>query len=235
MEKRKMKKLLLVFVELIVLAGCATTTPIKYEGVIVPKEYIDKFEIGIGGHLLRWIRPGIDVTKYNKVMVDYVVFALAPDSEYKGINADEMKQLADEASLALVNAVKEKYEVVSEPGPDVVRIRFAITDLKQSRPALSAITTVLPVGLGISLVKKGATGEWSGGGLTKGEVMFLDSMTNEVVAAGYGDYSAKFGGRHTNWGSVEDAFKKWGRQITIVWMSLKTEKSLQKPRGTEIK
>ena len=207
-EERKMKKILLLFVGLMVLAGCATTAPIKYEGVIVPKDIVNKFEPGIGGHLLRWIRPGIDMAKYNKVMVDYVIFALAPDSEYKGIDADEMKQLADAASLALVNALKEKLPVVSEPGPDVVRVRFAITDLKQSRPAVSVVTTVLPAGLGISLVKKGATGEWTGGGLTKGEVMFLDSMTHEVIAAGYGDYSAKFGGRFTKWDSIEDAFKK---------------------------
>ena len=37
--------------------------------------------------------------------MDYVIFALAPDSEYKGIDADEMKKLADAASLALVNAL----------------------------------------------------------------------------------------------------------------------------------
>jgi len=225
----------MVFLWLMVLAGCATTTPTKYEGVFVPKEYVGKFEPGIDEHSLRWIRPGVDAKKYDKAMVDYVVFALAPDSEYKGINADEMKQLSDAASLALVNSIKEKYEVVSEPGPDVVRIKFAITDLKQSRPAVSVITTVVPIGLGISLVKKGATGEWTGGGLTKGEVMFLDSMTNEVIAAGYADYSASFGGRYTKWGQVEDAFKKWGHQIDLVWTALRTEKSLKDLQGTVIK
>jgi hypothetical protein len=105
-----------------------------------------------------------------------------------------------------------------------MRIRFAIVDLKQSRPALSAITTVLPIGLGISLVKKGTTGEWTGGGMTKGEVMFLDSMTDQVIAAVYGDYSASFGGRFTSWGSVEDAFKKWGEQIDKVYVNLTTGK-----------
>jgi Flp pilus assembly CpaF family ATPase len=100
-----------------------------------------------------------------------------PDSEYKGIDADEMKRLADAASLALVNALNPKHPVVSAPGPGVSRIKFAITDLKQSRPAVSAITTVIPVGLAISLVKKGAADEWTGGGLTKAEVMIYDSMT----------------------------------------------------------
>ena len=100
-----MKKLFIVFVGLMILSACATTTPsatgtstttkIKYEGVFVPKEYVNKFEPGRDEHTLRWIRPGVNPDKYNKFMVDYVIFALAPDSEYKGINADEMKQLAD--------------------------------------------------------------------------------------------------------------------------------------------
>jgi hypothetical protein len=64
-----------------------------------------------------WIKPGVDHTKYKKVMVDYVIFAFAHDSEYKGIDANEMKKLADTASLALVNALKGRMPIVSEPGP----------------------------------------------------------------------------------------------------------------------
>jgi hypothetical protein len=216
-----MKKLILLLMSFMVFVGCASTSGLKYEGVFVPKELASKFQPGANEHNLQWVKPDLDANKYNKFMVDYVTFALAPDSAYKGIDADEMKKLADAASLALVNALKAKYEVVSEPGPDVARIRFAIVDLKQSRPALSAITTVVPVGLAISLIKKGTTDEWTGGGMTKGEVLFLDSMTNEVIAAAYGDYSAQFTERFSKWGSVEDAFAKWGTQIDNALTALK--------------
>jgi len=209
-----MKRLIILFVGSALLAACATAKP-KYEGVFIPQEYVHQLKPGAKGQAqLRWLRPGVDFAKYDKFMVDYVVFALAPNSQYKGINADEMKQLADEASLALVNSIKEKYEVVSEPGPDVARVRFAIVDLEQSRPAVSVITTVIPVGLGISLVKKGATGEWTGGGLTKAEALVLDSQTNEVIAAGYDDYASGFTERYTKWASFDDAFKHWGENIT---------------------
>jgi hypothetical protein len=36
-----------------------------------------------------WIKTGVDHTRYKKVMVDYVIFAFAEDSEYKGIDANE--------------------------------------------------------------------------------------------------------------------------------------------------
>jgi hypothetical protein len=144
-------------------------------------------------------------------MVDYVVFALAEDSEYKAISGDEMKELGDAASLTLVKAVKEKHQVVAEPGPDVCRLRMAIVGLKQSNPVLSGITSVLPVGLGLSIIKRGVVGAWAGAGATQAEAMLLDSMANEVLAVGYLEYEAGFTERFTKWGAVEDALNTGGR------------------------
>lgn len=161
-----------------------------------------------------WIKPGVDFAKYKKVMVEYVIFAIADDAEYKGIHADEMKKIADDASLALITAIQGDYPVVSEPGPDVIRIRTAITDLKPSKPGLSAVSTVVPVGLGISLIKKGATDAWTGSGATSAEMMALDSMTNEVLACAQDHKAAEFSERFSKWGSVDEAFTFWGELFT---------------------
>ena len=88
-------------------------------------------------------------------MIESVVFYFADDSEYKGIDPEIMKEMADKFNMALVNALKDSYPIVVQPGPDVARLRFAITGIKQSRPVLSGITSVVPVGLVISVVKKG--------------------------------------------------------------------------------
>ena len=170
------------------------------------------------------MKPGVDFAKYKKVMVDYVVFSLSDDSEYKAISGDEMKELGDAASLALVNAIKATTPVVAEPGPDVGRFRMAIVGLKQSNPVISGITTVIPIGIGISVIKKGAAGAWSGAGATRAEAMFLDSMTNEVIAAGTLEYTAGFTERFTKWGSVEDAFKYWGERGADAVEALRTAK-----------
>ena len=177
--------------------------------------YYEKLRPGTakGDPNLMWIKPGGDHTKYKKVMVDYVIFAFAEDSEYKGIDANELKKLADGASLALVNALKKELPVVSEPGPDVLRVRTAIIDLKQSHPGLSVVTSVVPVGLGISLIKKGATDSWTGSGATTAEMMVLDSMTNEVLGAGEDNMAAGFKERFSKWGEVEEAFEFWGERL----------------------
>ena len=169
-----------------------------------------------GGVKERWLKPGTDFKKYDKVILEHVVFFFADASEYKGIDTAELEELAKKCDLALVNALKDSYPIVTEPDPDVVRIRFAITNLKASKPVVGVITTatmVLPVGLAISLVKKGATGSWSGSGATGSEMMAIDSMTNEVIGVARDEQSAAFFDRYTKYGSVEDAFKFWGERL----------------------
>lgn len=166
-----------------------------------------------GGAKLRWVKPGVDLTKYKKFIIDYVVFAFADDSESKVINGDEMKKLGDACTLAVIDALKDKYPIVAEPGPDVMRFRFAIVDLKQSRPGVSAITSVIPVGLGLSIIKKGATDSWSGSGATTSQWMVIDSMTDEVIGVAEDEYTAGFTERFSKWGSAEEAFKYWGKRI----------------------
>ena len=208
-----MKKMLALVMGMMFLAACATTVPQK-SGFL--GEYSNNLKPGLGegDAKLMWIKPGVDFTQYKKVMVDYVIFAFADDSEYKGIDANELKEIADKASLALVTAIQKEFPVVSEPGPDVIRIRTAIVDMKQSRPVLSGVSSVMPVGLAVSLVKRGTTDSWTGSGATTAELMALDSMSNEVLAAGQDQKAAGFTERFTAWGSVEDAFKFWGERLT---------------------
>jgi hypothetical protein len=165
----------------------------------------------------RYLKPGIDFKKYNKFMVDSVIFFLADGADYKGIDPQEMKDLCDEFNKAIAAAFKDKWPIVAEPGPDVARIRIAITNVKPSRPGVSAVTSILPIGLGISLVKKGVTGGWSGSGETAFEAMILDTTTNEVIAMGADQRAASFEERFSKWGSASDAFKFWSdRAVTYI-------------------
>jgi hypothetical protein len=188
--------------------SCATTKSGDFLG-----NYGKDLQPAPSGGAERWLKPGVDFSKYNKVMLDHVVFFFADDSDNKGIDTSDLDEIAKECDLALVNALKDSYPIVAEPGPDVVRLRFAITDMKQSRPVLSGVTSVVPVGLAISIVKKGATGGWTGSGATTSEMMAIDSMTNDVIAAARGDRKAGFTERFTKWGSTADAFTFWGERL----------------------
>jgi len=214
-----MKKMMCLIAGIVVLMGCAT---MKNGGMDAAqeaktgflKDYYSKLGPGPeGGAKQRWLKPGVDWKKYDKVMLDSVVFFFDEASEYKGVDPHEMQELADGFNKAFVDTLKDSYPIVTEPGPDVVRLRFAITDLQQSHPVLSGITTVVPVGLGISILKKGATGSWTGSGATSAELMALDSTTNEVIGVAKDDRTAGFTERFSKWGSAEEAIKFWAQRL----------------------
>ena len=217
-----MKKMVICLMGLMLVVGCATTDGGKSGPAPSPAKtrflegYYDKLTPGPeGGAKLRWLKAGADFKKYDKVMLDSVVFFLSEDSEYFGIDPHQLKELADGFNRQLVAALKDKYPIVSDPGPGVLRIRLAITELKQSRPAISAVTSVVPVGIGVSLLKKGVTDSWTGSGATGAELMALDSGTQEVIAVAKDDRSAGFTERFSKWGSAEEAFKFWAERVRL--------------------
>ena len=198
----------------LVLTASAAFADIQYSGFFGNPSVYDLLKPGPeGGAKLRWMKDGVDPKKYDKFMVDSVIFYLADRSDYKGIDPQEMKELADLFNKDIAAAFKDKYPLVAEPGPNVGRIRIAITNIKQSRPGVSAVTSIIPVGIGVSLVKKGATGGWSGSGETGVEIMALDSMTNDILILAVDDRKAEFEQRFSKWGSAGDAFKFWSELI----------------------
>jgi hypothetical protein len=210
---RKMKKLFVLLMGLVFLAACATAPP--KTGFL--GEYASKMQPGPkGGAKLRWLKPGVDFSKYSKVMVDPVSFVASEGSEAdaaKDIDPAKLKELGDKCTQAVVDAIKEKYPVVTEPGPDVAQVRFAIVDLKKSYPVISGVTSILPIGLAITLLKRPVTGSWTGGGSTVAQVMAKDSATNDVIAVAQDTYEAGFFERFSRYGQAEDAFKSWGEKI----------------------
>ena len=216
-----MKRITVMVMGLMLLASCASTGGSQGEGTTQAKpgflgEYSAKLEPGPkDGAKMRWLKPDVDWARYNYIMLDSVVFFLADDSEYKGIDPHELKELADGFNRQFVETLKGSYPIVTEPGLDVLRIRFAITDLKQNSPVVSGITTIVPVGLVVSVVKKGATDSWVGSGATSAEMMALDSRTNEVIAVAQDDETAGFTERFSKWGSAEEAFTYWAERVKL--------------------
>ena len=190
---------------------------IKYSGFFGNPSIYDLLKPGPeGGAKLRWMKEGVDPRNFDKFMVDSVIFFLADQADYKGIDPQEMKDLCDAFNKELAAAFKDKYPIVSEPGPRVARIRIAITNIKPSRPGVSTVTSIIPVGLGLSLVKKGATGGWSGSGETCMEVMVLDSLSEEIVYLAVDERKAEFEQRFSKWGSATDAFKLWSEKAVAL-------------------
>jgi hypothetical protein len=128
-----------------------------------------------------YVKPDVNWRQYNQIMLERVRVWVKNDADYKGIDPTELKTLTDYFQQAIVKALEPTYPVVTQPGPGVLRTRVAITDLVPTQPALSAATLVIPFA-GVADVAANAAG-FSYLGQTAIEAEFLDSQTNQVLAA----------------------------------------------------
>jgi len=160
------------------LMGCATQQKEGPSGFLA--DY-PQFEPGKEGVDKRYLKEGVDFRKYNKIMMDEVVFFFKNEPDYKGIQPSEINELSEAFHKAFVETLRDM--LTQTPGPDVLRMRLAVTDLETSSPVGGTITTVVPVGLAVSFIKKGTTGGYTGIGSASMEVEFLDSVSNERIAA----------------------------------------------------
>lgn len=133
-----------------------------------------------------YVDPTTDFSKYNKLLVDRIKIWFKDDSAYKGVDPDELKVLTDYFYEAIQKAVGDAYPMVKEAGPDVLRLRVAVTDLVPNKPEASVTTLVVPflwVADAGSGVAKGEAGTTVFTGHASIEMEALDSVSGKQLAA----------------------------------------------------
>jgi len=130
--------------------------------------------------------PDMDRSRYKKVMVDRIKMFLSEKADYKGIDPTALKELADYFHEAIVKALGDAYPVVEEAGPDVVRLRIAVTDIIPTKPEASVVSLVVPflwLGEAGAGVAEGEAGSTPFVGEASVEMEALDSVSNEQIGA----------------------------------------------------
>jgi len=125
------------------------------------------------------------MANYSAVMIDQPEIFVAPNSKYKGMKPDDMKALADAFRTSMSQALAQDFMIVDQPGPNVVYLRFAISNvqLKKKKRGLLSFT---PVGLVAGAAKSALTSDITKKIDLKGltiEMEVLDSSSQEQLAA----------------------------------------------------
>jgi Protein of unknown function (DUF3313) len=97
-------------------------------------------------------KPGVNLGAYNKVAIDPVTIWIHPESEYKGIDPDELKVLADGLRASLIAALEPDYPVVNKLGPGVLGVRLAITNVRLKKKE-RGLLDYTPIGLVVTSVQ----------------------------------------------------------------------------------
>lgn len=167
---------------------------------------------------LVYFRPGVEWSRYRKILLDPVTGWKGRESAGRGISAHDEQMLVNYFYSVIHAALeKEGFKLVTAPEPDTLRVRVAITKAQESDVALNVISTVIPVLHAFSSLEKAATGKPSFVGEAQIEVKATDAMTGELLAAGI---DHRVGGKAldatimTSWGDVENMMRLWASHGT---------------------
>ena len=195
------------------LAGCAASgmKNVEYSGFL--KDYSQLKSGGDDRAALIYFKPGVDLKPYTKLMFERLVVFLSPTSKSREIDPTILKELADFYQNALLEAVKDGYEVVDQPGPDVLWVRVAITDVVPSNPTANTLSSIIPVGIVVAGATKAVSDANLGTGEAATEMEVLDSMTKERLAAAVDRRQGGKSAFRGKWVDTKKAFEYWAKRF----------------------
>jgi hypothetical protein len=203
----------LFLVAVLLLSGCAASgmKDVKQTGFLG-----DYGQLKPGGDdraALIYVKPNVDFKPYTKLMFERVSVYLSPTSKSREIDPTTLKELTDFYQNALLEAVKDGYEVVDQPGPDVLWVRVAITDVVPSNPTANTLSSIIPVGLVVAGATKAVSDANLGTGEAATEMEVLDSMTKERLAAAVDRRQGGKSAFRGKWVDTKQAFEYWAKRF----------------------
>lgn len=151
-----------------------------------------------------WLKPGVDRSVYTRVMVEPVTIFVSPDSKEKGLNADELKALADTFHHALTSTLEPEVPVVSQPGAGVLYLRTALVDVKFAKKK-RGLLGYTPVGFVVTAAADAAGARIQLQDVTL-EIEAIDSVSGERVAVVVDEAPETVGEDKPSWESVNQTF-----------------------------
>jgi hypothetical protein len=176
-----------------------------------------------GRSTLRYINRSANWKAYNKIMFEPVAVILSDNPEYSANNLSPAvkKRIADGMLNAMKQAVGQDFQLVNTPGPDVIRIRSAITGIQATDPALTP-TDFIPV-KAVFNAGRAAAGMSPRVVEITGEMEILDP-NNRQIAAGIASRKADESlpqGKSITWDDMDKLINTWAKRFHNVLLDAK--------------
>ena len=210
----KMKRIFIVIVSLglfLAVSGQGIAGGVKSSGFITDMPELVPDEQRPDS--MKYRVPGANLKDYTKFMIDPIEIWYAPDSKYKGIEPDTLKAIADSLRDTIVYELEPDWPVVSRPGPGVLGIRMAVTNVhakKKKRGLLGYTPAGLVVTTAIAAAGKNISLEDA-----VIEIEFIDSATNErlaVVISRTADWPTSIKGK-TSWEEIQTTLEYIAKRL----------------------
>ena len=198
----------------LLLAACATTQQADLKSARVRPTSATLTHGTDGQAALRYVNPAAQWTRYRKITIRPVTFW---GDEQSKLSPEDQQMLVNYFYQALNEELAEKFQIVHQPGPDVLDLQVAITDVEAATRALRSISMVMPQARLLATLKRGVTGSYPFVGGAQADFTISDAMTGDVLAVGV---DRRIGGGSLStaavwhWGDAENAMREWAKLLT---------------------
>ena len=161
--------------------------------------------------VLLYLDHSKDYHGYTKIMIDPVEVVLTPNPEYKGVRPDVLNRMTSDFEKAFKKAFEPDYQIVTAPGPDVLRLRAAITGVQVVKTPVSAVD-FLPI-KAVFNVGRAAAGASPHVAEMTAEMEVLDVSGNRLAAAVATRQGEKTltQSEQVTWKNMEDIAAYWAK------------------------
>jgi len=179
--------------------------------------------------LYRYVNPKADVKQYTKVLIDPVL--VYKDAVLDKDERENYQKLANNAFVYLTKELEKSYQMVKTTEPGTLRIQMAIIDADSSKPVRNTLSTIVPIGMGLSVVKYAATGKQAGVGEITMQIKITDAGTGELLGAAL---DRRVGGKEltklwSGWHNADDALQYWAKRLSFILCDMRGGANCVKP------
>jgi hypothetical protein len=179
--------------------------------------------------LYRYVNPKVNIKQYTKVLIDPVL--VMKDGVLDRDERENYQKLANNAYVYLTQELGKDYQIVKNPDPDALLVQMAIIDADSSKPVRNTLSTIVPVGIALSLVKYTATGKQAGVGEITAQVAITAANTGELLGAAL---DRRVGGKEltnlwSGWHNADDALQYWARRLSFTLCDMRGGANCVKP------
>ncbi len=163
---------------------------------------------------LRYINPAAKWSQYNKILLAPVTYWGGDSSK---LSAADQQMLVNYTAQQFKEQLGQKFQIVDQAGPGVMKIDAALTDAESATPGLRSISMIIPQARVLSSLKYLATGTMPFVGAAQAEAKLTDSVSGQILALavdrriGGGSFTTGF---QWKWGDAENAINHWAELMT---------------------
>jgi hypothetical protein len=154
---------------LALVVGCGGSTTHKDSGFLEDYSQLEPMGDKAGKARL-YASPTLSIDSYDKILIEPMAFFLHPDAKGTNVDSGKVSEVTTYFDTLARDTLLHYYQVVDQPGPGVMRLKTALTDINTASPTKNVVSTIV--------IK---TGVDVGGASIEAEL--LDSQTGELIAS----------------------------------------------------